>query len=177
MYSIEKAYSQKVSLFPDPAIHTSDHDYSESVSNSIGMMFLIAMSQFATTTEAISLEVDTSRVMLHVDASISILAMAIAILTAVLAITLILIDLLRIRKEPDELLRFVSEAIVPGRTFVESSAVLIKEVIKNKIPVEEWDSIPIRFGEDRSTIQDPLGRLRFGRKKDVIKFKPGRAYY
>jgi hypothetical protein len=177
LYTIDSAYSKKVNLFPDPTREMLDSDYSESFANSIGMMLLLGMSQFSVMEEQISLDVDTVHVKLNVDSWISILAIVTAICTALLGVTYIVVDLLRIRKEPNELLRHISEAIVPGRVFVESNAILIKEMIQHKIPSEEWDSVPVRFGEDRGTITDPLGKLRFGKKKDIIKFKEGRAYY
>jgi hypothetical protein len=177
VYTVERVYAQKVNLFPDPTKDMPDSDYSESFASSIGMMMLMAMPQFAKSTEQITLNVDTVKVKLNVNPVISTVGMVVSIATAVLAAGLIIIDLVRIRKEPDELIRYIANAIVPGRVFVESNAILIKEMIQQKIPIEEWNSIPVRFGEDRTTISDPLGKLRFGKKKDIIKYKDGRTYY
>lgn len=97
-------------------------------------------------------------------------------MVALFAGILLLIDLLRLGKASDQLLRHLQKAVSPGKF---STLTLAKFAEKNELLGNgnyDWDYLPIRFGEDRTTIQDPEGALMFGSKKDVIKFKSKRIY-
>jgi hypothetical protein len=176
-FNIDRAYSQNFHMFPDPGKSMSDTNYADLVANAVGMNFLLGANQFRSTEVITDLETDQVAVKLRMQSWLMILTIVSASICTLIAIILIIADILRLGKTSDVILRRLSFTLKPGKGNIESIADYIYDIIKDGSPAEDWDLAPVRFGEDRKTMLEPLGKLRFGGKKDIVKFKIGRAYY
>jgi hypothetical protein len=176
-FSLNQVYSKNFHMFPDPTQSFTDADYAERVANAIGMNFLLITSQFSNNKKTVSLETDTLAVKLRVQSWISILTIISAIVCVLVSALLIVADVIKLGKASNVLLRRLSFIIQPGKPNIEAISQYVFDILKDGAPSDDWDLMPIRFGEDRLTMHEPLGRLRFGGKKDVVRFKQGRAYF
>jgi hypothetical protein len=176
-FQIDRAYSQNFQMFPDPGNPMSDTNYAELVANAVGMNFLLGAYQFQAREVTTALETDQVAVKLQMQSWLMILTIVSASICTFIAIILIIADILRLGKTSDVILRRLSFTLKPGKGNIESIADYIFDIIKDGPPGDDWDLAPVRFGEDRKTMMEPLGKLRFGGKKDIVKFKIGRAYY
>lgn len=175
LVSIDQAYSFSMDLIPDASAEMSDSQFSIRAAEVIGMNLLIAASKFNYISVPAVIMSDGSAVQLNIQTWLLALTLANAVFCPLLAFVLLMIDILTIRKINNVLLRRLSQSIKPGQKHVSELAEYVSQIFDQFNP--DWDLAVARFGEDRRTTSDAQGKLRFGSKKDVVRFKPRRLYY
>ncbi|KAI8897924.1 hypothetical protein BC833DRAFT_15693 [Globomyces pollinis-pini] len=174
VHALSKSYASMFRIFPDPSTDVADVVYEKEMAESIGLVLLAARSHLATTIEPYSISSPTS-IVLDIDYWFMILTIITAIFCPIVAALIVTFDLIKLEKAPDSLLRRLSQSVKPGKRFLEDISTYVSHIY---VPSQDdWDFAPVRFGEDKKTTSDPLGLLRFGGKKDIVKFKNGRPYY
>jgi hypothetical protein len=163
------AYSSNVA--PDPSAPGSDRIFEENVQKLIGNALIIAASMVPSKEIPVNLHTDTIQVKLIVNQWLLILTVVIASIAALFPMMLISTDLIRIKKSPDQFLRLLYERVKPGKEFIEDSAVLCTDLNEGQ------QTALIKYGEDRKTVSNGLGVLRFGLKHEIVKYHENRAYY
>lgn len=169
LFNQRLAYSSNVA--PDPSAPGSDRIFEENVQKLIGNALIIAASIIPSKEVPVTLQTDTIQVKLIVKQWLLILTVAVASIAAIYPMMLISIGLIRIKKNSNHFLRLLYERVQPGKEFIEDSAVLCVDL------KEDHHTALIKYGEDKKTVSNAIGVLRFGLKHDIAKYKENRPYY
>jgi hypothetical protein len=94
-----------------------------------------------------------------------------------ISVLLIVFDLIQLGKVPDRLLRRLHSVIRPGKAHLAGLAVYAGSHMNGNTYIDDWIEHDIRFGEDRTTVCEEKGILRFGTKKEIVRYKDKRDYY
>ncbi|KAI8895891.1 hypothetical protein BC833DRAFT_599656, partial [Globomyces pollinis-pini] len=175
-FNLDGKFLSNGKYFPFPSSSLSDYDYSNRIRKTVGSMLILAVSDHLNPKPfQAELSTDSIQLKLSIGFSLSILILTCSAFCILLSTFLIVRDLAKLRKATDSYLRYLSKSIQPGSKNVAQMSQYVLEVFD---PADEdWDKVQVRFGEDRNTMDEPLGTLRFGSRKDVVKFKDTRAYY
>ncbi|KAJ3368307.1 hypothetical protein HDU91_000705 [Kappamyces sp. JEL0680] len=158
-------YAYSIGLFPDPSIDIMDSVYGERVAEAFGMMMLMTVSKYNYKQSTVTVLSDSVAVRLYFNTPLMILTIITAIICPIIALVLLMVDIIKLGKANDYLLRRLSQNIRAGKKHIEELSEYTRSIFQ---PGEDsWTSAPVRFGEDRATTSDALGKLRFGGKKDV----------
>ncbi|KAJ3271874.1 hypothetical protein HDV01_006159 [Terramyces sp. JEL0728] len=175
--TINKNFVSDASLFPNPGSVIDDEYFSDMLLLPISMIIMGVANQFYTEDVIVpTMNIDTAEI-LNINIGLKITTILISAFCIVFAILLITIDLVKLNLASDLLLRKLSNLLHPGKENLESISEFVSKTYNPCFDQDSWDLCKIRYGEDRRTVMDPLGKLIFGNKKDVVKFKPDRAYY
>ncbi|KAJ3324596.1 hypothetical protein HDV06_006489 [Boothiomyces sp. JEL0866] len=175
--SINKNFALDASLFPNPGSSINDQYFSDMMLLPISLMLLGVANQYYTVDVVVpTMNIDTAEI-LNINIGLKITTILISAFCILFAILLITIDLVKLNLASDILLRKLSKLLHPGKENLESISEFVSKTYNPCFDQDSWDLCKIRYGEDRRTVMDPLGKLIFGNKKDVVKFKPDRAYY
>jgi hypothetical protein len=167
LMTTNQVYSYALGLFPDPSDTTmTDEVYSERVAEILGMLLIMSTSKFNFSEGTVTVLSNSVAVRMNINSVPLILTIVFAILSILTSVVLIMIDIAKLGKTNDYLLRRLSQNIRAGKRHIEELSEYSRSVFKPG--VEEWINAPVRFGEDRATASDALGRLRFGGKRDVV---------
>jgi hypothetical protein len=167
--------SLKVGFFPDPGSGLTDKEFSSFARASFANTLLVATQHFIEPVkESIDLYSDHIAVKLKVDKTLQQFCVGICALVVFYSLGLLFVDIVQLGRKNNILVRRLEHAVKPGRISAEYFCKYAYNQLEFKNTV--WDEEAIKFGEDRHTIQETEGRLMFGAKKDVIKFKRTRNY-
>ncbi|KAJ3255101.1 hypothetical protein HK103_006644 [Boothiomyces macroporosus] len=175
--TINKNFAVQASLFPNPGSSINDEYFADMLLLPISLMLIGVANQYYTIdVDVPTMNIDTAEI-LNINIGLKITTILISAFCIFFAILLIAIDLIKLNLASDILLRKLSKIIHPGQENLESISEFVAKTYNPCFDQDSWDLCKIRYGEDRRTVMDPLGKLIFGNKKDVVKFKPDRAYY
>lgn len=166
----------KSRFFPDPAQY-SMLKYEIEIRKFIGIMLLNAALEYVDGIEPAQIYSEDQYSTLEIDSSLKILTIIASSICVVMSVGLILIDIVQLDKVPNTLLRKLSKSIQPGINNLKTISEYVANNSELKLGSGDWDTEPVRFGEDRRTVGEATGLLRFGGKKDVVKFKDDRTYH
>ncbi|KAJ3332467.1 hypothetical protein HDU91_003098, partial [Kappamyces sp. JEL0680] len=175
--SLSQSAANLFSAFPDPTASLTDAQYSTRFRQFVGtQMKILAMNMGSPGASQISVPLlsDTAAFQSVPISVLLVLATIFAIFTPVFGALIILADLLKLGKTSDALLRSMVRSLNPADRWLDDIAEYA--VASYASHNSEWDLVPVKFGEDRRTRQDPVGRLRFGGRKEVVQFKNGRRF-
>jgi hypothetical protein len=124
--------------------------------------------------QTVKLSTDQVAVSLQLNATLQIACVTTCAIVVLYAFGLLLIDIVQLGRRNDALIRRLEGVVKAGRISVEYFCKYAAERLEMNNAA--WDEDCLKFGEDRHTVQDPEGRLLFGTKKEVVRFKRGRKY-
>jgi hypothetical protein len=176
-FSTTTATVDRTKYLPDPAVSRSDFAFQQEMNSFIGTLLYNSAIMFLTTQNVGVLYTNTKALNLQVQPVLQFTTIALCMFCLSLACMQIAFDLMQLGKANNDLLRKVHLVVKPGQHNLLSIAQFSKESIDSAAVMDEWDFAAVKFGEDRKTTSSPLGILRFGTRRDIVKFKEDRAYY
>jgi hypothetical protein len=176
-FSTTSATVERTKYLPDPSVTQSDNAFQYEMNSFVGLLLYNSASMFLTTQNEGILYTNTKALNLQVQPILQFTTIALCMFCLSLACMQIAFDLIQLGKASNELLRKVHLVVKPGQQNLLSIAQFSKETIDSAAVMDEWDYVGVKFGEDRKTANSPLGILRFGTRRDIVKFKDDRAYY
>jgi hypothetical protein len=171
-YSVDKS-----SWFPDPLRTTNHTDFELNVQDFLAAAVATSAIQYFTVDETSDLQTNDKASRFKVVAELRIAVLVIGILNVCIAILHIVLDLIQLSRVPNALLRTLSKVVKSGALNAQSLAMHITGEMKGRKQLNpEWFHEKIRFGEDRLTVGQDYGILRFGKKSEIVRFKDKREY-
>ncbi|KAJ3259958.1 hypothetical protein HK103_001468 [Boothiomyces macroporosus] len=174
--TINKLYGT-LNLLPDPGSSMSDLDFGQQMMKFLSLNLLMTASSLPSSRLPCTLMTDNVAVKMNIDPVLMWVSIVTASIASIIAILLIVTDLIKLEKASDLLLRRLSRSVQPGKKLLEDCSVMVSKLCMPGANNDDWVTTPIRFGEDKATSNNTLGILRFGVKKEIVKFKATRAYY
>jgi hypothetical protein len=173
-YYISKKLSHN---FPDPTDLQSDLLFAERFRSLLGLAIKATASDLGidnVIVTSVTLNSDSAAFRMIPNDGLMILSVIMAVFTIFIGTLLILADLLKLGKTSDRFLRHLSASLDPSDRWLDDVCeYAVDHYAQNNL---DWDCAPIKYGEDRSSKGELMGRLRFGGKKDVLAFRNGRKY-
>jgi hypothetical protein len=164
-------------VIPFPGYKHKDKDYARLIKKFLMMSILnTALTLYDRPAKVATYNLNNARI-LAIQPELKWITIVVSIFSVLFGLSLILMDLVRLQRANNVMLRKLDDAIHLGKLHFEAIACIVHKTSSASHDREDWDLVPIRFGEDRKTIMDPIGRLMFGTKKDIIKMKLERSYY
>jgi hypothetical protein len=160
------------SHFPNPS-YTNVRYFEKELQQFISNLLLISAGRFCDEIEETEIFSDQAATRLQIPMLLTVTVMVMAGTSVVLTVLIIGIDLIQLERVPNSLLRRLGAALIPGRHMLSSISKLLSTVGED----DDWSQIFVLYGEDRTTVDKEKGTLRFGRRKEIVKFKESREYH
>lgn len=171
--SLQQSYYQidKITSFPDPMLTPDASDYEYEIENFMSMLLLNAIAQFVDPLTITEVFTDDQLMKMNVVHQLNYALITLSCLCVLMSVLQIFLDLVQLGRTPDSLLRKLHEVIQPGKEHLKSLAFLA-----NIRPNDDWTIQYINYGEDRTTVGEEKGFLRFGARKEIVRYKADRVY-
>jgi hypothetical protein len=165
------------SRFPDPK-DFGDEDFEHEFQEFLAVLLINSATRFMENTETSSeLFTDSKASKFRIAPALNFTILGLGCACIGISILLIVFDLIQLGKVPDRLLRKLHSVIRPGKAHLSGLAVYAGSHMNGNTYIDDWIQHDIRFGEDRTTVGEEMGRLRFGAKKEIVRYKDSRLYY
>jgi hypothetical protein len=170
-----KIYSQNFHLFPDPANNYSDFEFAQYMVETIALDLILEASRFNNIQKGVQFKSDKVAVSLKVESWLVIITLVTGSVMVLFGTLLILMDVIKLGKTANPLLRRLDENLRPGKRNIEDVCQYVTDILESGVS-DDWDLAYVKFGEDKATAKEMVGKLRYASKRDVIRFKLKRVY-
>jgi hypothetical protein len=174
MLKVKRQFLDHSNLFPNLHKDIPQLDFDSDIQKFIGVVLVVAAKKYLDEVVPVNIYSDDFSVKLVIDPILKYLTVVFSFLCVLFSVSLILTDMVHLEKTPNEYLDALSRVLRHGKSNLEALAPFVS---KNCVSGTDWHYQNVRFGENKNTISDPLGRLILGAKKDIVKFKAERAYF